>query len=202
MANETIIIGLPWLKQFNPQIDWVKSTINIPREKLLEVQQKSAFELASRIKEAGIRRRLAKKHVKRKGLSFMVNVAKPEDRFDHIKEYWWSENMEKVQVRSVWIRAKVNPAMEMAQQENATKEARTKEEIVPQYLHEFLDRFDKKEAERFPESRPYDHAIDTKPDFIPKDCKVYPLSPKEQEALDEFLEENLPSSCSQGLQEK
>ena len=79
----------------------------------------------------------------------------------------------------------------MAQQENATKEARTKEEIVPQYLHEFLDRFDKKEAERFPESRPYDHAIDTKPDFIPKDCKVYPLSPKEQEALDEFLEENL-----------
>ena len=65
MANETIIIGLPWLKQFNPQIDWVKSTINIPREKLLEVQRKSAFELASRIKEAGIRRRFAKRHIKR-----------------------------------------------------------------------------------------------------------------------------------------
>jgi len=30
-----------------------------------------------------------------------------------------------------------------------------------------------------------------KPDFIPKDCKVYPISPGEQEKLDEFINENL-----------
>jgi len=42
-----------------------------------------------------------------------------------------------------------------------------------------------------PEHKPWDHAIDLKPDFISKDCKVYPLSPKEQKEQDKFLEENL-----------
>jgi len=42
-----------------------------------------------------------------------------------------------------------------------------------------------------PEHKAWDHAIDLKPDFIPKDCKVYPLSPEEQEEQDKFLEENL-----------
>ena len=42
-----------------------------------------------------------------------------------------------------------------------------------------------------PERRKWDHAIDLKPDFIPKDFKVYPMSPEEQKKLNEFLDENL-----------
>uniref|UniRef100_A0A0W0FUX0 Reverse transcriptase domain-containing protein n=1 Tax=Moniliophthora roreri TaxID=221103 RepID=A0A0W0FUX0_MONRR len=49
----------------------------------------------------------------------------------------------------------------------------------------------KKKAERFPPSRPYDHAIDLKPDFKPRDCKIYSLSPKEWIEQDKFLDENL-----------
>lgn len=62
---------------------------------------------------------------------------------------------------------------------------------LPKEYQRYKDVFEKKAAERFPESRPYDHAIDLKPDFIPKDCKVYPLSLLEQQKLDEFLDENL-----------
>jgi hypothetical protein len=51
--------------------------------------------------------------------------------------------------------------------------------------------FEKEASERFPESQPWDHAIDLKPDFIPKDCKVYPLTLAEQTKLDKFLKENL-----------
>jgi len=43
----------------------------------------------------------------------------------------------------------------------------------------------------FPESQLWDHAIDLKLDFIPKDCKVYPLIPTEQKKLDEFLNDDL-----------
>jgi len=42
-----------------------------------------------------------------------------------------------------------------------------------------------------PEQKPWDHAIDLKTDFIPKDCKIYPLSPEEQKEQDRFLEGNL-----------
>ncbi|GBE77937.1 hypothetical protein SCP_0108190 [Sparassis crispa] len=86
-------------------------------------------------------------------------------------------------------------SQELAQQ--AHKEAsaidkpKTVEELVPNYLHDLKSVFEKKAAERFPETRPWDHAIDLKPDFIPRDCKVYPLSLKEQGAMDDFLEENL-----------
>jgi hypothetical protein len=42
-----------------------------------------------------------------------------------------------------------------------------------------------------PERRPWDHTVELTPGFKPVDCKVYPLNPSEQIALDEFLEENL-----------
>ena len=51
--------------------------------------------------------------------------------------------------------------------------------------------FEKKVSERFPISRDYDHAINLKPDFVPRNCKVYPLSPKETELMNEFIDENL-----------
>ncbi|ESK80753.1 hypothetical protein Moror_2953 [Moniliophthora roreri MCA 2997] len=65
------------------------------------------------------------------------------------------------------------------------------EELLPAYLSDYTDRFEKKKAERFPPSRPYDHAIDLKLDFKPRDCKIYSLSPKERIEQDKFLDENL-----------
>ncbi|KAL5501131.1 hypothetical protein ACEPAH_9518 [Sanghuangporus vaninii] len=63
----------------------------------------------------------------------------------------------------------------------------------PSYLEEFVDVFSEESFEQLPDHRAWDHAIDLKPDFKPSDCKVYPLSPKEQEAMKAFIEENLAS---------
>ena len=51
--------------------------------------------------------------------------------------------------------------------------------------------FNKKKAEQFPKPQPWDHAINLKPDFVPKDCKVYPLTPQEHMEMDKFINENL-----------
>ncbi|KAF8825753.1 hypothetical protein HHX47_DHR6000143 [Lentinula edodes] len=61
------------------------------------------------------------------------------------------------------------------------------------YLIEYADVFSKKDFDQMPERCPWDHAIELTPGSKPVDCKVYPLSPLEQKALDEFLEENLRS---------
>ena len=42
-----------------------------------------------------------------------------------------------------------------------------------------------------PPWKPWDHAIELEPGSKLTNCKVYPLSPKEQVELDAFLEENL-----------
>ncbi len=52
--------------------------------------------------------------------------------------------------------------------------------------------FSEEAAQRFPPKRPWDHAIELKPetpDVI--DCKIYPLTQTEDQALVAFLEEQL-----------
>jgi len=51
---------------------------------------------------------------------------------------------------------------------------------LPEVYAEYRMVFEKEASGRMPEHKPWDHAIDLKPNFIPKDCKVYPLSPEEQ----------------------
>jgi len=62
---------------------------------------------------------------------------------------------------------------------------------LPEVYAEYRTVFEKEALERMLEQKAWDHTIDLKTDFIPKDCKIYPLSPKEQKEQDKFLEENL-----------
>ena len=66
----------------------------------------------------------------------------------------------------------------------------TAEEKVPAEYHKYLDVF-KEEVECFPESRPWDHAIETKPGFEPQVFKLYNLTPEEHEQQELFIKENL-----------
>ena len=54
--------------------------------------------------------------------------------------------------------------------------------------------FSKESFNKLPERKQWDHAVDLKPGSQLFSTKVYPISPIEQEELDDFLEENLLSS--------
>ena len=58
-------------------------------------------------------------------------------------------------------------------------------------FHKYLSVFKKKELERLPLCKPWDHTIKTKLGFPLKKSKVYALSPKEQEEVDDFINEQL-----------
>ncbi|GLB38887.1 putative retrotransposable element tf2 155 kda protein type 1-like [Lyophyllum shimeji] len=102
----------------------------------------------------------------------------------HSAKYSFSQN--------IWIRAKTSISQGLAHS-NPEKEEKPKtiDDLLPKHYKEYKSVFEKKASERMPERRVYDHAIDLKPDFVPRDCKVYPLTPEEQKKLDEFLDENL-----------
>ena len=89
------------------------------------------------------------------------------------------------------IRAKTNLAMDLAIEEPAKQKEQTLEEMVPKELIQYQSVFDKDAANRFPDRRSWDHAIDLQPDFLPKKAHVYPLSLPEQDKLKEFVTENL-----------
>jgi len=65
------------------------------------------------------------------------------------------------------------------------------EELVPSYLHDFHDIFAKDGLNRLPPEQPgIDHHIETKPGFILKTSKIYPLFEKERSAVKAFIDEN------------
>ena len=51
--------------------------------------------------------------------------------------------------------------------------------------------FGKKQSERIPTRKLWDHAIDTKEGFVPRKRKVYPLSREERGEVHEFIDKQL-----------
>ena len=78
-------------------------------------------------------------------------------------------------------------AMELA---IATEKAKAKVSLLSEYA-DFAQVFSKEATDHIPPSRPYDHEINLDETFVPKIGKIYPLSPDEKKATEDFLEENL-----------
>jgi len=77
-------------------------------------------------------------------------------------------------------------------QVNSTKLAETPDlSNVPSEYHEFADIFSKTKAEILPPYHPYDLKINLEEGAQPLVGPIYSLSASEQEALKEFIEENL-----------
>ena len=86
---------------------------------------------------------------------------------------------------------KTTTLTQLAIKEAEKKLQQTWDQIVPKQYHHFKKVFSQEESKQLPRPKPWDHAIDLKPDVPTSfDCKIYPLAPKEQEALEEFLIEH------------
>ena len=70
-------------------------------------------------------------------------------------------------------------------------ELRATEEMVSRRLHKYLKVFEKKNLERMPTRKTWDHTIDLKEGFVPKKSKIYPLSRVEREKVQEFVKDQL-----------
>jgi hypothetical protein len=90
---------------------------------------------------------------------------------------------------AIW--AGFTKSQELAEAAFAATKQKAYNEIVPEAYRDYDDVFSKEASKRKPKFGPFDHAIDLKPGFEPKPCKLYPLSPSEQVALNEWLEKHL-----------
>jgi len=63
--------------------------------------------------------------------------------------------------------------------------------MVPPQFHTYLDVFKKTPSERLPLCKPWDHAIDLNPDFVPRKSKLYPMSLTEQQEVRDFIDDQL-----------
>ena len=115
------------------------------------------------------------------GKNRTLNPIKDEDETEIMLEL-----LDTMEPDEIWINYKTNVAMELAIKENEKKEDKSVKEIVPTEYHEYLDVFDEDKANRFPDSRSWDHKIEMKEDFEPKSFSPYKLTPGEQTELDKI----------------
>ena len=76
------------------------------------------------------------------------------------------------------------------EEEAAKSEVETKK-LVPEKFHKWIKVFSKKQSERMPTRKIWDHVIDIKEGFVPRKGKVYLLSRKEREEVCKFIQEQL-----------
>ena len=72
----------------------------------------------------------------------------------------------------------------------AKSEAEAKK-LVPEEFHRWIKMFGKRQSERMPTRKVWDHAIDVKERFILRKGKVYPSLREEREEVREFVKEQL-----------
>jgi len=75
-------------------------------------------------------------------------------------------------------------------EEVAKSEVETKK-MVPEKFHKQIKVFGKKQSEKMPTRKVWDHTIDVKKEFVLRKGKMYPLSREEREEVREFVKEQL-----------
>jgi len=72
---------------------------------------------------------------------------------------------------------------------------RMTEKMIPRWFHKYLKMFEKKELERMPTRKAWDHVFNLREGFVSKKEKIYPLSRIEREKLQEFVKDQLRKGC-------
>ena len=154
--KSNVLLGLPWLKEHNPTIDWKTRRIFIPWQ---NINQKLAA-ATRRIVEIQNKQSL-KRQIQRTQIQEEPDPEEPLNQTQYLimeEEIIESnicefslENKETQEnlapLTDTWIAQAMNFSTELAQKENAKKEdIQTLPEIVPPELHEYLDIFDKERA--------------------------------------------------------
>jgi len=165
-----VILGMPWLACHNPEIDWKTGEVKMTRcpeecgKQWRPVQGKSGWEKQKEKeeKEEAEKRKEKKEEKKKSKKGRTVKVRK-------IAEEW-----------EIWD-----------EEEEAAKSEAEARKLVPEKFHQWIKVFGKKQSERMPIRKLWDHAIDVKEGFMPRKGKVYPLSREEREEVREFVKEQL-----------
>ena len=167
MGPDDLILGYPWFAATNAHPDWTTGTL--PASVIIRTKGVASGKPMRSVRVAGMRTTIQNRPFLEAGEELYLRVMKMDP------------------ARTV----KTTVAQQLAEQAT-DKTVCTWDQIVPPHYHEHAKVFSEEAAHRFPESRQWDHTIDLKPDAPnTMDCKVYPLSPTEDIALQKFIAENL-----------
>src|SRR6201747_2406147 len=192
LGSDDIIIGIDWLRYHNPEIDWNAGKVNLNRcpIKCDEVKAKRKKKAKTKTKVEILPKLLPTEEDDDEDLDLIEPENITVEDSTSINKAKIIEIEDEDSPRNLWIRYKASVASELAIAEEAKKEVKTVEQMVPKWLHDYIGVFQEEDSKRIPERKKWDHAIDFKdPNDLPPIAKAYPLSPGEHEACEKWLKQ-------------
>ena len=162
LGNEDLILGYPWLTTFEPQFNWTNGVIDTS---YLPVVIRSLDWSTLKIRPT-------------------IATARKDETMPLplIQRAYVYEELE--QESNAWV----NISTELAQKAGQY----TKKVAVPAHYQKYVKVFDEEASHQLPQHQPWDHTIDLKPSAPSSlNCKIYPLTVQEKEALRKWLDEEL-----------
>jgi hypothetical protein len=161
LGLEDLILGYPWLANFEPKFSWKDAAIDTSYLPII-IRSLSWYQTTQSTISNTIVARIVTEPLSDREKDLIV-----EDLED---ESSWHRNI------STQLAQDAGQYMQMV--------------AIPAEYQRHAKVFSEDEARRFPKSSPWDHAIELK-EGAPKalDCKIYPITPLEDEALKKFLKD-------------
>lgn len=196
-----LVLGLPWLEEHNPYVNWTENTITFGETCMQKAccQFETTIPYVNAITDLSSAESYAQKgtpiqppEISKENYSSPIQVS-AIDFFDLSQK---PENSYfALSIRDLDLL--LDPCMQReptVQINNASicipKNA-DPEQYLPAQYHDFLDVFDRKQANTLPPHRPWDHSIDLQPGKQPPAAHPYSMNQNELKALREYLDQEL-----------
>jgi hypothetical protein len=202
LGGQKMILGLPWLREHNPEVDWNSGEVKMSRcparcrtcqnEIKAEKKVRRAEILRVRTCRAG---KFPTADVDWEGVPDLIPDSEECEDEDDPSELEEGDRVFATNLvpRREEIRATPNFSQRLAEAFHRNSAPKDFNDIVPMHLQDFEDVFAKESFDALPERKVWDHAIELVPDAKLSSCKIYPVSVNEQTQLDAFIEESLAS---------
>ena len=180
LGNKDLIIGMSYLRRHNPEIDWakgewrftrcpencdprVRKNVSVAEEEAIPLPLQPSDRLVTPLDEIG-------EECPSNPFVSWIPTQNPDDQ--SIAELY-AEIFDK-------------------DLEDLDEDTRHWHKLVPKHYHDFGEVFSKTKSERMPVRKPYDHGIEfVEGASLPKPAKLYPMSPIERKALNDWVDEEL-----------
>ena len=176
LAGYDFILGMPWLEDVNPHINW--------REKRVSLVDKKDPQVRHELHSVGSYRFMSsaelKRAIRRKEVA-SIAVLQNDDDHDHAKKD--HDGMSQGDLNALTLASVFDSDSSTTREDQATTSVRT------DVLKEFRDVFPTELPEGLPPKRDIDHKIELVPGSAPTNRPTYRMSPTELDELKKQLDE-------------
>ena len=175
IGTHDIILGTDWLKAHNPEVNWTTSQLALTRcpNSCIMTQRPLIIAPTPRIQN-----------------DIIISAIDPDPvipTFERAAARPFVFQHQVFKYAPLHVRAKATHATHLAIQNKPPPSL----EHIPAQFRKYPTVFSEEASHRLPQHRPWDHAINLVPNATMTKCGLYCLTPAEEEALSNYLQEQL-----------